>query len=91
MRQVLVSKGAREEADELVGRDELQRKLWPDGTPVDVEHGLKSAVNRLREALTVLSVDPEEIYWGVALSPRDETIHFTQSSEEADVWLLDFE
>src|SRR5215475_8087270 len=36
---------------ELVSREELQKVLWPDGTFVDFENGLNSAVNRLREAL----------------------------------------
>src|SRR5579863_10210713 len=36
---------------ELVTREEIQRELWPDGTFVDFEHGVNSAVNRLREAL----------------------------------------
>lgn len=35
----------------LVTREELQRKLWPADTFVDFEHGLGSAINRLREAL----------------------------------------
>jgi DNA-binding winged helix-turn-helix (wHTH) protein len=36
---------------ELLTRDEICRKLWPDGTVVDYEHGVNSAVNRIREAL----------------------------------------
>ena len=28
-----------------------RRRLWPDGTFVDFDHGLNSAVSRLREAL----------------------------------------
>jgi cholera toxin transcriptional activator len=36
---------------EVVTRDEISRELWPDGTFVDYEHGVNSAVNRLREAL----------------------------------------
>jgi DNA-binding winged helix-turn-helix (wHTH) protein len=36
---------------ELLTREEICRQLWPDGTFVDYEHGLNSAVNRLREAL----------------------------------------
>ena len=38
-------------AGELVTREEIARELWPDGTFVDFEHGLNSAVNRIREAL----------------------------------------
>jgi DNA-binding winged helix-turn-helix (wHTH) protein len=36
---------------QLVTRDEISSALWPDGTFVDYEHGLNSAVNRIREAL----------------------------------------
>jgi cholera toxin transcriptional activator len=36
---------------EMLTRDEICRELWPDGTFVDYEHGVNSAVNRLREAL----------------------------------------
>lgn len=36
---------------ELLTREEISRELWPDGTFVDYEHGVNSAVNRIREAL----------------------------------------
>jgi cholera toxin transcriptional activator len=36
---------------ELLTREEISRELWPDGTFVDFEHGVNSAVNRIREAL----------------------------------------
>src|SRR5271154_2830688 len=36
---------------EMLTREEICRELWPDGTFVDYEHGVNSAVNRLREAL----------------------------------------
>jgi DNA-binding winged helix-turn-helix (wHTH) protein len=32
-------------------REEISRELWPDGTFVDYENGVNSAVNRIREAL----------------------------------------
>jgi cholera toxin transcriptional activator len=35
----------------MLTREEICRELWPDGTFVDYEHGVNSAVNRLREAL----------------------------------------
>ncbi len=40
-----------ERAGEIVTRDELREKLWPADTFVDFDHGLNSAVARLREAL----------------------------------------
>ena len=36
---------------EIVTREEICRELWPDGTFVDYDHGVNSALNRLREAL----------------------------------------
>jgi DNA-binding winged helix-turn-helix (wHTH) protein/Tol biopolymer transport system component len=40
-----------EHAGELVTREDLQRALWSSGTFVDFDHGLNSAVMKLREAL----------------------------------------
>jgi cholera toxin transcriptional activator len=40
-----------ERPGQLLTRDEISRVLWPEGTFVDYEHGVNSAVNRIREAL----------------------------------------
>ena len=40
-----------EHPGELVIRDELRSRLWPDDTFVDFEHGLNAAVKRLRDTL----------------------------------------
>jgi DNA-binding winged helix-turn-helix (wHTH) protein len=40
-----------ERPGEMLTREEICRELWPDGTFVDYEHGVNSAVNRLRDAL----------------------------------------
>jgi len=40
-----------ERPGELLTREDICRELWPDGTFVDYEHGVNSAVNRIREAL----------------------------------------
>ena len=40
-----------ERPGEVVTREEISRELWPDGMFVDFEHGVNSAVNRVREAL----------------------------------------
>ena len=40
-----------EQPGELVTRDELRKRLWPDDTFVDFEHGLNAAVRRLRDTL----------------------------------------
>ena len=42
---------------EVVSREELRQELWPSDTFVDFEHGLRVAVNKLRQAL---SDDPDE-------------------------------
>jgi cholera toxin transcriptional activator len=36
---------------QLLSREDISSELWPDGTFVDYEHGVNSAVNRIREAL----------------------------------------
>ena len=43
---------------ELLSRDEIARALWPDGVNVDAEHGVHSAVNRIREALGDSAASP---------------------------------
>ena len=40
-----------ERPGELVSREDLRQRLWPDGIYTDFDRGLNSAVNRLREAL----------------------------------------
>src|SRR5271167_3320780 len=36
---------------EVVTREEIRQKLWPSDTFVDFEHGINTAVNKLRQAL----------------------------------------
>jgi hypothetical protein len=40
-----------ERPGDLVTREQLRQRLWPNGTFVDFEHGLNAVINRLREAL----------------------------------------
>lgn len=40
-----------ERPGKLLTREQISRELWPDGTFVDYEHGVNSAMNRIREAL----------------------------------------
>src|SRR5215469_9953092 len=40
-----------EKPSEVVTREELRTRLWPEDTFVDFDHGLNNAINRLREAL----------------------------------------
>src|SRR5712691_11257634 len=41
-----------EHPGEVVTREELQKRIWPADTFVDFDHGLYSAVQRLRDALS---------------------------------------
>ena len=43
---------------QLLTREEISRDLWPEGTFVDYEHGVNSAVNRIREALGDTASNP---------------------------------
>jgi DNA-binding winged helix-turn-helix (wHTH) protein len=47
-----------ERPGELVTREEIASALWPDGTFVDFEHGVNSAMNRIREALGDSAANP---------------------------------
>ncbi len=40
-----------ERPNEVVSREELQRRLWGNQTTVDFDHSLATAINKLREAL----------------------------------------
>src|ERR1700720_3861334 len=50
-----------EHPGEVVTREELRQKLWPADTFVDFDHGLNSAVARLREALSDSAQKPRFI------------------------------
>ena len=48
---ILVLTALLEAGGELVTREELHQKIWPADTFVDFEHGLNTAVAKLRQAL----------------------------------------
>lgn len=50
-----------ERSGEVVTREEMRQKLWPADTFVDFEHGLNSAVARLRETLNDSAEKPRFI------------------------------
>lgn len=50
-----------ERPGELVTREEIARTLWPSDTFVDFEHGVNSAINRIREALGDSAANPRFI------------------------------
>jgi DNA-binding winged helix-turn-helix (wHTH) protein len=47
-----------ERPGEMVTREEMRSQLWPDDTFVDFDHGLNTAVNKLREALGDAAANP---------------------------------
>ena len=65
----------------VVTRDELQQRLWPDGTFVDFEHSLNAAIKRLRAALG----DDAEHPRYVETIPRRGYRFIARSDEEANV------
>src|SRR6202140_4854807 len=50
-----------EHAQEIVSREEMRHRLWPDNTFVDYELALKRVINRLREALGDSAENPKFI------------------------------
>ena len=50
-----------ERPGELITREELTSRLWPDGTFVDFDRGLNKAMNHLREALSDSAEHPQFI------------------------------
>jgi len=57
----LVLQALLERPQEVVTRDELRARLWPDNTFVDYELGLKKAINRLRDVLGDSAENPRFI------------------------------
>ena len=50
-----------EKPGEVVTREELRHRLWPEGTFVDFDHSISSAINRLRSALSDSAAQPRYI------------------------------
>src|SRR5450755_3645549 len=46
---------------ELVTREEMRQRLWGDDTIVDFDHGLNTAVNKIREALCEVASQPRYV------------------------------
>ena len=46
---------------EVISREELRKRLWPTDTFVDFDHGLNTAINRLREALGDSADQPQYV------------------------------
>ena len=63
---LLVLETLLEQPGQVVNRDELGRRLWPEGTFVDLDAGLNTAIRKLRRALG----DPAESPRFVETLPR---------------------
>jgi len=50
-----------EQPGEIVSREELVRRLWPDGTVVDYDRGLNAAITRLRQTLSDSAETPRYV------------------------------
>jgi cholera toxin transcriptional activator len=50
-----------ERPGEVITREELRERLWPADTFVDFDHGLNTAINKLREALRDSAANPRFI------------------------------
>ncbi len=50
-----------EQPGELITREQIQNRLWPNDTAVDFEYGINSAVTRLRAALSDSARSPRYI------------------------------
>jgi eukaryotic-like serine/threonine-protein kinase len=46
---------------EIVTRDEIRQRLWPDGTVVEFEHSINNAIKKLRRALVDSGDEPHYI------------------------------
>jgi eukaryotic-like serine/threonine-protein kinase len=50
-----------ERPGEVVGREEIRKRLWPNDTIVEFEHSISAAMNRLRQALGDSAENPRFI------------------------------
>lgn len=50
-----------ERPGELVSRAQIQERLWPDGTFVDFDHSLNTAINKIRDTLGDSAASPRFI------------------------------
>jgi eukaryotic-like serine/threonine-protein kinase len=50
-----------ERPGEVVLREEIQRRLWPDDTVVEFDHGINAAIQKLRDALGETAAEPQYI------------------------------
>ena len=83
-----------EEAGKIVTREDLCRRLWPEGTFVEFDHALNTAVKKIRAALCddaavprYVETIPRRGYRFLALVDRSD-ITGTQSAGHHSAWAL---
>jgi Tol biopolymer transport system component/DNA-binding winged helix-turn-helix (wHTH) protein len=76
-----------ERPGELVTREQLQQRLWPEGTFVDFGHSLNTAVNKIREVLGDSAENPRYVETlprrGYRFIPSVEAMNRSIPSEKA--------
>jgi serine/threonine protein kinase len=76
-----------EHPGEVVMREEIRTRLWPNGTIVEVGHGINAAVQRLREALGDSAENPRYVETvarrGYRFVCPVETVHSVQTEPAA--------
>jgi len=74
-----------ERPGELVTREEIREKLWPQDTFIDFEHSVNSSIKRLREALGDAAATPRFIETlprhGYRFIAQVETLPYNHTSE----------
>lgn len=80
-----------ERPGELVSRNGLQRRLWPD-TTVDFDRGLNNAANRMRTALRDSAAAPRFIETVAGsgyrfIAPVEVVVHGAAPGRRSSVWL----
>jgi DNA-binding winged helix-turn-helix (wHTH) protein len=50
-----------EHPGEVMLREEIRQKLWPDDTMVEFDHGINAAIKRLRDALSETAEKPRYV------------------------------
>jgi DNA-binding winged helix-turn-helix (wHTH) protein len=73
---------------EVVTRDEIRQNLWPGDTFVDFEHGINTAVKKLREAVGDNAQSPQYIEtlprYGYRFHPSVESLETNGVAQEAE-------
>ena len=83
-----------ERPGDLITREQLRQRLWPNGTFVDFEHGLNAVINRLRETLGDSAESPRFIQTVPRrgyrfIAPVEDAIVDTRTEDPTSTAVLD--